>query len=335
MSEVLNHAAAADLESPPCPLCRGLDYELVLRGAKDRLHGKPGLFNVQRCLGCGLLATWPRPSAQRLPFYYQNVYSGAAQAAARNWQTGWIGRWVAAYRLRMISRVIGIDGGTEVLDVGCGYGEFLRRARTRSGCKAFGLDMDASCAEQAQAHAGAPCAAGDLLSHDWGEQHFDLICFFESLEHHQDPIAALSVAHALLKPGGHCAIEVPDFGGFWRHVFGAYWMPLLAPQHLFHFTRQSLEQALRRAGFSVVRRRSMWFPLESTASLGLCLHALSQRMRPAGKFSWRGPRGILLALCMALWWPLIELPSQTILWLVGRTGHQWVLAKKIQATNGE
>lgn len=327
MSEAQNHALAADLESPPCPLCKGLDYELVLSGVKDRLHAKPGLFKVQRCRGCGLLATWPRPSVRRLAFYYQNVYSGTAQA--RNWQTGEIGRWVAAYRWRMISRHIAIDAKTEVLDVGCGYGEFLRMARRHSGCKAFGLDMDASCAEQAQAHAGAHCAAGDLLSHDWGGQRFDLICFFESLEHHQDPIGALGAAHVLLKPGGHCVIEVPNFDGFWRHVFGAYWMPLLAPQHLFHFTPQSLEQTLQRAGFSVVRRSSMWFPLESTASLGYCLYALARRMRPGGKFSWRSPRGILLAMIMALWWPLIELPSQTILWLVGRTGHQWALAKKI------
>lgn len=323
------------MESPPCPLCRGLDFEQVLSGAKDRLHGKPGLFNVQRCIGCGLVATWPRPRAQRLPSYYRNVYSGTAQAQARGWQTGWVGRWVAAYRWRLISRLIGIDAGTEVLDVGCGYGEFLRMARTRSGCRAFGLDMDASCAKQAQVHADATCAAGDLLSYDWGGQHFDLICFFESLEHHQDPLAALSAAHALLKTGGYCAIEVPDFGGFWRHVFGAYWLPLLVPQHLFHFTRHSLGQALQRAGFSVVSQRSMWFPLESTASLGICLYALSRRMLPGVKFSWRSPRGILMALCMALWWVLIELPSQTILWLFGRTGHQWVLAQKIQATNAK
>lgn len=333
MPDAVNIALSPDLDSPPCALCSGEDYELLMSDVKDGLYGKPGLFAVRRCMGCALVATRPRPTAERLGFYYRDVYSGASQARVHSWQTGWAGRWTAVYRLHLIRGRVCIDASTEVLDVGCGYGEFLRLCRERTGCRTFGLDMDENCATQARLHAGANCVAGDLMSHDWHEQRFELISFYHSLEHFADPVAALKAAHHLLKPSGYCAIEVPDFNGSWRFVFGSYWMPLVVPQHLFHFTPQSLQQCLERAGFSLVSRGSMWYPLESTVSLGMGLNALTRRIWPKGKFKWRSLRGVIVGLAAALWWPLIELPSQSILWLLGRTGTQWALARKVSPTS--
>jgi SAM-dependent methyltransferase len=326
----LESAAARpdDLEAPPCPLCGGVDYLALIAHAQDRLSGKPGAFQVQRCAACALVATWPRPSVRRLDFYYHEVYSGAGQSRMQGWQTGWMGRMVARYRLRELRRNVTLDRSCSLLDVGCGYAEFLRLARQQSGCQAQGIDMDPACAAHASQHAGAPCVAGNLQTHDWGGQRFDVITFFESLEHHVDPLAALKQAHALLKPGGHVVVEVPNFDGLWRHVFGTYWMPLLVPQHLFHFTPRTLELALRQAGFAPVAARSMWFPIESTVSLGMLLYAAAASLRPGFRLNWRRPSGMLLALAMLLWWPLVELPGQTILWALGRTGTQWAIGRK-------
>jgi SAM-dependent methyltransferase len=323
-----SQAPASDTEAPACPLCGGSDYRLLMDRVRDRLYGKPGVFQLQRCGGCGLVATRPRPTARRLSLYYQDAYSGKAQGRVSQWQTGWMGRWVARARLRAIGRTAVLTAESHVLDVGCGYGEFLRLARTATRCQVFGIDMDPALAAQAARHAGARCVVGDLVRHEWGGQRFDMLTFFQSLEHLADPLAALQRAHALLRPGGVCVVELPDFESIWRHLFGRFWMPLVVPQHLYHFDPRSLARAFEQAGFIELKHRSMWYPLESTTSLGLCLHALAKRLQPGFKLSWRRPGGWLIGLVLILWWPLVELPSQCLLWAIGRTGNQMMLARR-------
>jgi SAM-dependent methyltransferase len=155
------------------------------------------------------------------------------------------------------------------------------------------------------------------------------VTLFQSLEHHDDPIAALRAVHALLKPGGACVVEVPDFDGAWRRVFRAWWLPLLVPQHLFHFTPRTLRQALEATGFEVPRpHRSMFYPAESTASLGLWLNARLGRPLRGFRLRWQRPDGVLLLALLAAWWLLVELPSQALLVALGRSGHQLLVGRK-------
>lgn len=319
------------LEAPPCPLCGGVRYRLLLSQTRDRLYGKPGVFQVQACSGCGLAATWPRPAASRLGDYYRNAYSGKALARTRAWQTGWLGRWAARARLRAVEslgRLGPLGPLSAVLDVGCGYGEFLRTVRRRSDCQVCGIDMDSEMARLATSHSGGACVAGEWMQHDWGGQRFELITFFQSLEHFPDPVAALQRAQQQLAPDGLCVVELPDFSSPWRHVFGRFWMPLVVPQHLYHFDPRSLSRALEQAGLRPLRRASMWFPIESTVSLGLALHALARRLDPGFRLDWRRASTWLLLVPLVLWWPLVELPTQTLFWLLGRTGNQLVIARK-------
>src|SRR5207248_4268984 len=127
-------------------------------------------------------------------------------------------------------------------------------------------------------------------------------------EHHADPVRALRAASELLKPGGVCLVEVPHFDSPWRRVFGSWWLPLLVPQHLFHFTPATLRQCMRCAGLEVTSsHRSMVYPAESTGSLGLWLNEKLGRPLRRSRLRRERPDGIVLVALLALWWLLVEL----------------------------
>jgi SAM-dependent methyltransferase len=315
-----------------CVACGGQRYAVVIEQARDVLTSKPGQFEVVRCLKCGLHSTSPVLNAEQLAFYYQGAYSNNNNRAAQTWQTGWLGRWLTRYRLAMIARVKAIHASSNLLDIGCGYGGFVLNAHALTQCRAYGLDNDSGSIAMAQQAAlqlpKVQFMHGDIGNATYADAQFDVVCFFQSLEHHLQPQEALQKIKPWLKPGGLCVIEVPNFAGLWRHVFGRWWLPLLMPQHRVHYTPHSLRAAADAAGLQTVLHRGMFFPTESTASLLLWLnHRLGRPIR-SYRLSWYRPLGGLLLLMAFLWWLLLELPVQLLCWPFNRTGHQILIAKK-------
>lgn len=322
--------APVSLESPQCPVCGHDDYVTVLTDARDQIWRKPGTFRLQRCRQCDLVATRPRPTPDALSFYYEGTYSGESLEGMRRFQTeSWFGGLVHRYRLAIVNRVRRLTTDDHVLDVGCSYGGFLRTARSRSGCRTSGIDLDAGTIAQAVDADVTDYRNGRLVDVDFDLGAFSVITFFQSLEHHSEPVAALRRARALLKPGGHVVVEVPNYGGFWRRVFRTAWLPLLIPQHLFHFTPKTLRNTLAAAGFTHVRRaQTMFYPLEGTASLGIWLARLLRTPKFGTPPSWRTPFDLLVGLCLLTVYFVTEWPSQAVLHLCGAAGHQIIVAER-------
>ena len=68
----------------------------------------------------------------------------------------------------------------------------------------------------------------------------------------RDPRDVLAQAAALLAPGGVVLMAVPDAGSMQARVFGARWVHLDVPRHLFHFTESALTELLRTVGLTAV-----------------------------------------------------------------------------------
>ncbi len=332
--------APVPLHSPPCPTCGSSAYTTVMSGARDMVWRKPGTFRLQRCEDCGLVATRPRPTPESLGFYYEDTYSGEGAEAQENpmrqFQTeSGLGRLISRYRLRVMGKVQRLGADDRLLDVGCSYGGFLREARAQSGCATAGIDMDAGSIADAVDQDVCEYRTGRLVDAGFEPGRFTTITFFESLEHHSEPVAALREAHRLLAPGGLVVIEVPNYAGFWRRVFRTAWLPLLIPQHLFHFTPKTLASMLHEAGFEQIeRQQTMFYPLEGTASLGIWLARVTKAPPPGSPFTWRTPIDIALFLVLVAIYLVSEWPSQALLQLTGQAGHQMAIARKGGAPGG-
>lgn len=109
-------------------------------------------------------------------------------------------------------------GLANVLDVGCGAGDFLDLAR-KAGLRTFGLELNPTAAGKARAKNHE---IFDRLLHELPPDAcpggFDLITLFQVLEHIPDPVAIINQAAARLKQGGYISIAVPSKTGICRFL---------------------------------------------------------------------------------------------------------------------
>ena len=138
-----------------------------------------------------------------------------------------------------------------VLDVGCGYCQFLRALQSRGLRLLRGIDVEANAVAYGR-QLGLQvdeCTVGDFLGAP-GTDRYDLIMMSHVLEHlpKDQVIETLRGLRALLRPGGTLIVCVPNA----QSNTGAYW----AYEDFTHttlFTAGSLVYVARMAGFADIR----------------------------------------------------------------------------------
>jgi SAM-dependent methyltransferase len=140
------------------------------------------------------------------------------------------------------------EGGS-VLEVGCGPGLMLA-ALHRRGWQVLGIERNEGVAEAARHALGVEIVATPIEALPTDAQ-FDLIIMFQVLEHIGEPVALLRECARRLAPGGHLVTNVPNFSSWQSRFAGSKWLHLDVPRHLVHFTPQTLEATLGRAGLKL------------------------------------------------------------------------------------
>jgi len=144
-----------------------------------------------------------------------------------------------------------------LLDVGCGDGRFLRHAKEQ-GFEVWGIDFDKKSVENAKRKFGIDTVFAMSLEefYEYAKEKnlkFDVITFFEVLEHQDKPREFLEMVKGLLKEGGYIAGSVPNrerlFAEMdWKNYFNWDY----PPHHFLRFSKSSLEKALNFAKFKDV-----------------------------------------------------------------------------------
>ncbi|HKS82413.1 MAG TPA: class I SAM-dependent methyltransferase [Candidatus Acidoferrales bacterium] len=140
-----------------------------------------------------------------------------------------------------------------LLDLGCGVGNFLAAARD-AGFEVFGAEFNRNAVEFANKHyclqsvfAATP---EELLAARPGEK-FDVVTFFEVLEHQANPRPFLATAREFLAPGGFLALSVPNRAR-WQKGVETLDYP---PNHLTRWSPRALVHFLRANGFEILSLR--------------------------------------------------------------------------------
>lgn len=294
---------APPTETAACPLCDG-PASAPLARLHDAVWAKPGEFALVRCEKCGHGFLSPRPPRESIGFYYKDLYSSEEGIKTEeNLQHSWIARRLNGRRLAdlLTRRKPGV--GDRHLDVGCGVGAFLLRVSRDTGATAVGVDFDPAAVASAERHgkeAGLPVEVhrGTLAEQAFAPGEFATASMIHFLEHSFDPRAELAATFRALCSGGAIVVEVPSFTALGRHVFGPFWLPYLAPQHVSLFSRETLRRALEEAGFTEVRLFDSWAPLVWTISFVLWYHrVLGGRSRFANN-----PLVKVLSIFLAFTW---------------------------------
>ncbi|MEV6953812.1 class I SAM-dependent methyltransferase [Streptomyces sp. NPDC051183] len=236
---------------PDCPWCgsRQLSVQVTV---PDLLQGKPGSFTLERCGRCAHVFQNPRLTPEGLEFYYRDFYDGRGGEGAGTV----FGRLGAAYRGRaeMLRPYTGSAAPASWLDVGTGHGHFCNAARAVWPRTRFdGLDMgDGVRGAEARGWVETgfqgqfPEFAGKLAG------QYEVVSMYHYLEHTREPLAELDAATAVLAPGGHLTIEVPDPQSRMARLLGPAWLPWFQPQHQHLIPAANLREALADRGFTVL-----------------------------------------------------------------------------------
>jgi SAM-dependent methyltransferase len=128
-----------------------------------------------------------------------------------------------------------IQAGDNVLDVGCGEGKFLRKAREK-GAKASGIELNRQAAQLARDK--GLCVHEELLDHHQSAKPYDVVTSFQVLEHVVNPIALIEGCMRLLQPGGTLIVGVPNNDSFLRFDADNYLNN--PPHHMGLWNRSSL-----------------------------------------------------------------------------------------------
>jgi SAM-dependent methyltransferase len=225
--------------------------------------------------------------------------------------------------------------GMRLLDVGCGGGGFLKRARDR-GFDVTGVDYNEERLAAVRKELGVDAFSGSLeeFAKARPDERFDVATIFEVVEHLDDPGRWLDVMRSLLKPGGLLFVGVPNKD----RAFDPFTGPAMEwidnpPHHLSRWKPAVMAKFVASRGYRVLSCRSLGVPrmllallLRKRLQLGLATKALQvDEIRHAAKGSAAPPRAsVILALVAvkealinaAAWllYPLFRIASRLFGW---------------------
>jgi 2-polyprenyl-3-methyl-5-hydroxy-6-metoxy-1,4-benzoquinol methylase len=276
-----------------CPVCGSSERELLHEALKDEVFFcAPGYWTMWRCAGCRCGYLDPRPTVATIGQAYGNYYTHQAAGSRtdssslsllrrirRVLSNGYLNarygtNYQPASRLgpglaKMLPRqreALDVQfrwlpkpvAGQRVLDVGCGNGAFLLKAR-EAGWQVMGVDPDPDAVATAR-QKGLEVRLGSVEAFAGEAGLFDAITFSHVIEHAHDPKSVLADAYRLLKPGGKLYLDTPNIDSRGSRIFGRHWRGIETPRHLVLFSLSGLQQLLQQCGFSVIelqRRRNM------------------------------------------------------------------------------
>lgn len=238
----------------PCALC-GSDDASSIPSATE--------FQISRCRRCGHIYTNPQLSDRRLHDLYRSgefrshpgtVAVMGQLAPDAEWHI-WAERLRAA-RMAWVFRAV--SPGARVLEIGCAYGDLLAALGVH-GYNVYGIDLDETAAARAQELIGSGRVATVPLEEAKQFTDFDVIMFFELLEHIRFPTAFLQEVRRRLNPSGHVIIGLPNMDGLRFQLQMRLGKPvdLMGHMHLHHYSFRTLAHLLRQVGFQDVRQ--LWY----------------------------------------------------------------------------
>lgn len=234
----------------PCNLCGS--------AAAQALFTKSG-FDLVRCQACELVYVGEPPSGDELQKLYSFENGYQKELVEDPISTGFH-REEAARNLALLQRHARPG---RLLDVGCSTGLFLAAAQ-RAGWQARGVEYSADSSRVARDVYGQDVVTGALEPGMFEPGSFDVVTFWDVIEHVPDPVYTLGVAARLLAPGGLVVLKTPNVDGLYPQASLAladrlgFWGHPEPPGHLFQFSVKTLNALVRRTGLeprTVVHQR--------------------------------------------------------------------------------
>lgn len=202
-----------------------------------------------------LLKTFPQPSLDVLPKYYESDdYISHTDGKRSLFEK--VYHIIKSYSLKKKVQLINSFHPQKgrILDIGSGTGDFLATAKA-NGWLITGLEPS----EKAKNNAISKGVSFENDIKSIENQSFDVITMWHVLEHVPDIEQQIKELKRLLKPNGTIIIAVPNFKSFDANHYREFWAAYDAPRHLWHFSKISIEKLFARENMKLVKILPMVF----------------------------------------------------------------------------
>ena len=225
-------------------------------------------YSLCRCVETGLEFAWPMLPGNTI--FYKWISSFASYYPVTRWE----------YRKtsQLIEHPHPADQSLNVLDVGCGNGDFLLGLNIPPGNK-FALDLNQPAIEECRrrgfnAFCGTIESARSAGAFDG--RRFDAVTSFHCLEHVENPVGFVRSLADITRPGGRVFLSTP----YSPMSFEAYWFDIMNhPPH--HLTRWNLA-AYKRLAATLGFRMRYFIPRSSGLKNAINAFRLTQYGFPRG-----------------------------------------------------
>ena len=217
--------------SENCPVCQGTGEVIFLR----QYAFKDNHFSLYECPKCEVQFWLPFKNPGAEWYEEQENYRLKEPKIYRG------------YHKMFLKSHPSFAEGTRILDIGCGTGELLAELHKRGG-EVWGVDADKRDIETARKYFG--------LNNLYAMPHkdffrkpdlplFDIVTFFEVLEHLDNPEEFIRDVKKILKPGGKIVMSVPSRDRMLANLYE--WD--FPPYHLSRWNESAIRKFFERINF--------------------------------------------------------------------------------------
>ncbi|MFZ4670664.1 MAG: class I SAM-dependent methyltransferase [Flavobacterium sp.] len=201
-----------------------------------------------------LLITFPKPSLEQLPSYYESEdYISHTDGKRSLFEKAY--HFIKSIAIKNKVKLINAKSEKgKLLDIGAGTGDFLVAAKN-DGWQTLGIEPSKK-AKTIAINKGVDFAENlsDLESHS-----FDVITLWHVLEHVPNLDDYIKELKRILKPSGTIIIAVPNFKSFDANFYGRHWAAYDVPRHIWHFSKTTIDKLFSEKQMKLVEVLPMKF----------------------------------------------------------------------------
>ena len=236
-----------------CRICKGdfikknfLEYKSMPSSAQNfpklkNLKNEKGInLLVCQCSKCGIVQVVNKP----VGYYKEVIRSSAFSKEMKDYRKNQFKKFINKYKLKK----------KKIIEIGSGYGEYLSLL-DKENLKSFGIEFSNS-AIKASRKKKLNVMKGYInkVNYKLNYSPFDAFFVFSFLEHMPNINVVLRAIHKNLNQNSIGLIEVPNFNLILKKKLFSEFIR----DHLFYFTKESLEIICKKNGFELIDISYVW-----------------------------------------------------------------------------
>lgn len=197
-------------------------------------------YTFYKCYQCNLIFSEPMKNTGRT-FYEDESWYYKVDKLVDSPRLWW------SQRMFLYDKIL--PSGS-LLDIGCGTGLFIHTAQ-KHGYNVSGIDFDRKAIEKAKnvfhLEKVYPMTLEEFIQKT--TEKFNIVTFFEVLEHLENPYIFLQLVKTILKDKGYIALSIPNR----ERSLDTFTEMDLPPDHLTHWNENAIRYLLSILGFRIIK----------------------------------------------------------------------------------